>query len=172
MLYVCVYQPVRKGVFLVTRLHVIFFPCMMLRTTDLHRSELHVVHRSPPLSLQADNKCRKALSLSLASVAHLQTRLTGLFAWGNIAASFHPKPLCQEIRGLLISIHLPASVLRPSGVRNKDYLMTLCQEPCNSCSRVLTPEALPRWQVLTPLTTHLSEHCLPLCWVQRSCPKS
>lgn len=169
-MYTCMDQAVSKGVLLVIKLDLMFFPCMKLPTTDVHRSEVHIVRKSPPLSLQADSKCRKAFSLSLTSVARPQTRLTGLFAWGNITASFHPESLCQEITGLLlISIHLPAAVLRPSRVQNKARLMALCQEPCSSCSCVLPPEALPRWEVQTP---PLCEHCLPLCWMRRSCQKS
>lgn len=75
---------------------LMFIRCMKLPATDVRRSEVHAPLKSPPLSLQAENKGRKASSPSLASAAHLQTRLTGLFAWRNITANVHPKPLVAK----------------------------------------------------------------------------
>lgn len=152
MLYVCVHQPVSNGVLLVTKLDLKFFPCMKLPTTDLRRSEVHVVHKSPPLSLQADNKGRKALSLSLASVAHQTNPKLGCLLGKTSQLTFILSLFARKSEGCLFIIHLPASVPRASRVQNKDHLTTLCQELCNSCACVVPPEAFPHWQVLTPLT--------------------
>lgn len=73
-----------------------FFLCMKLPTPDLQRSEVQRCLQKSTLVFAGRQLGQESLSLPVAFVAHLQTRLTGLCAWGNFTANFDPKRLHQR----------------------------------------------------------------------------
>lgn len=105
---VCVQQPVTSdGVLLATKLGFMFSPCMKPPPADLHKLQVLAVHRSP--LCRQTVRAGELFSLSLAAVAHLQTRLTRLLAWGHIPARLHPNLLCQ-LKGSHRWKHIKAGV--------------------------------------------------------------